>query len=299
MRDLNDLQFFATVVTEGSFSAAARALGVPKSRLSRRVALFEQRLGVRLLERSTRHLNVTEVGQAIYDHARAVLTEADAIDDVALRSRTEPRGMVRISCPFGLTASLCDSLAALLERHPHLRVRLLATNRRVDLIEEGVDVSIRIRERLDTDADLMVKRIGLSKRILVAAPTLLGSLGTPEMPTDLARFPLLSQEEQRESGAWTLTNRAGERAVIRIQPRLASGDFGVLASAARRGLGIALLPRADFQGELDSGALVRVLPAWDVADGILHLAFTSRRGMLPSVRVVIDSLAEALRGRAD
>src|SRR6266852_3465515 len=102
MRDLNDLQFFAAVVGNRSFSAAARQLGVPKSRVSRRIALLEERLGVRLLKRSTRSLNVTEVGQQIYEHARAAIVEADAVEDVALRMRSQPRGLVRISCPHGL-----------------------------------------------------------------------------------------------------------------------------------------------------------------------------------------------------
>jgi DNA-binding transcriptional LysR family regulator len=299
MRDLNDLQFFAAVVAQHSFSAAARTLGVPKSRISRRVALFEERLGVRLLERSTRRLSVTEVGQLIYEHARASLIEAEAIEEVALRSRAEPRGLVRVGCPLGFTRSLADSLPALLTKNPLLRVQLVVTNRRVDLIEEGIDVSIRVRERLDTDADLLMKRIGLSKRILVAAPTLLDNMGIPTAPADLARYPILHQQEQLGSSIWTLANGTGQQESIDVQPKLAAGDFGVLLSAARAGVGIALLPRADCGKELDAGSLIRVLPGWDVAGGILHLVFTSRRGMLPSVRSVIDFLAETLRSHTD
>lgn len=299
MRDLNDLQFFVAVVTQHSFSAAARWLGVPKSRVSRRIALFEERLGVRLLERSTRRLSVTEIGQLIYEHARASLIEAEAIEDAALRSRAEPRGLVRVSCPLGFTGSIADSLPALLTKNPLLRVQLIVVNRRIDLIEEGIDVSVRVRERLDTDADLLMKRIGSSKRILVAAPTLLASFGTPAAPSDLSRFPLLHQQEQPGPSTWTLTNAAGEREPVNVQPKLATGDFGVMVGAARAGVGIAVLPRTNCQGELDAGTLIRVLPDWDVADGILHLVFPSRRGMLPSVRAVIDYLAEALRSHAD
>ena len=158
MRDLNDLQFFVAVVTHRSISAAARFLGVPKSRVSRRLSLFEEHLGVRLVERSTRRVNVTEIGQLIFEHARASLVEAEAIEEMALRSRAEPRGLVRVSCPLGLTASIADSLPTLLLKNPLLRVQLVVTNRRVDLVEEGIDVSVRVRGKLDTDAGLVMKR---------------------------------------------------------------------------------------------------------------------------------------------
>src|SRR5580693_8493170 len=134
MQDLNDLTFFAAVVANGGFSAASRALGAPKSRISRRVAALEQRLGVRLVERSTRRFNVTEVGQDVYRHARAALAEAEAIDDVASRLRAEPQGLVRISCPQGADRLLAGELPRFLERYPRLRVQMIVSNRRVDLI---------------------------------------------------------------------------------------------------------------------------------------------------------------------
>ena len=299
MRDLNDLQFFAAVVGHGSFSAAARQLGIPKSRVSRRVALLEKRLGVRLLERSTRSLNVTEVGQQVYAHARAAMEEAEAVDNVALSVRSEPRGLVRISCPLGLQALISRGMPAFLAANPLLRVQVIITNRRVDLIEDAIDIAIRVRERLDTDADLQLKTIGASRRILVASPHLLDKAGRPASPADLARFPILHQQEEQGPSAWTLTNGSGERQTIDFQPRLATGDFGILIDAAREGLGIALLPRANCAAALTSGELVQVLPDWGVAEGILHLVFTSRRGMLPGVRAAIDFAAEAVRAATD
>jgi DNA-binding transcriptional LysR family regulator len=299
MQDLNDLQFFAAVVEHRSFSAAARQLGIPKSRVSRRVALLEERLGVRLLERSTRKLNVTEVGQQVYEHARAAIEEADAAEDVALRMRSEPRGLVRISCPLGLQEFIAQGLPAFLAENPLLRVQIIITNRRIDLIEEGVDIAVRVRERLDTDADLQVKKIGASKRILVAAPQLLDKLGQPAAPADLMRFPILHQQEQPGPSVWTLTKDSGEQEAIDLELRLATGDFGILIGAAREGAGVALLPRVNCGSELASGDLVHVLPDWGVAEGILHLVFTSRRGMLPGVRAVVDFAADALRAASD
>ena len=294
MQDLNDLRFFATVVAQQSFSAAARALSVPKSRISRRVAALEEQLGVRLLERSTRRVSVTDAGKQVYEHARAAMLEAEAVDEVALRLKAEPRGLVRISCPLGLQRALSDPLPAFLADNPMLRVQLVMTNRRVDLIEESIDIAVRVRERLDTDGDLQMKRVGTSKRILVAAPALLERFGTPHTPADLQSLPLLDQQEHPGPHRWTLTNAEGDEASIDVVPRLATGDLATLVHAARAGLGVALVPRANCEVELAAGELVQTLPGWGIADGILHLIFTSRRGMLPGVRAVIDFAAQAL-----
>jgi DNA-binding transcriptional LysR family regulator len=294
VRDFNDLQFFAAVVLNHGFSAAARVLGVPKSRVSRRVALLEDRLGVRLLDRTTRGLGLTQVGQQVFEHARAAVIEAEAAEEAALRMQAEPRGLVRLSCPLGLQDVIAGPLPGFLAAHPQLRVQCIATNRRVDLVHEGVDVAIRVRERLDTDADLQVKRIGVSRRILVASPNLLAKGGAPVSPADLANFPILHQEEQ-SGGTWRLTSEDGDIGSVVVEPRLATGSFDVLIAAACQGAGIALLPARSCQEALFSGALVRVLPKWSGTDGILHLVFASRRGMLPGVRAVIDFAAAALK----
>jgi DNA-binding transcriptional LysR family regulator len=297
MRDFNDLQFFAAVVTHRGFSAAARALGLPKSRVSRRVALLEERLGVRLLDRTTRGLGLTQVGQQVFEHARAAVIEAEAAEEAALRMQIEPRGLVRLSCPLGLQGAIAGPLPGFLAAHPKLRLQFIATNRRVDLIHEGVDVAIRVRERLDTDADLQMKQIGISRRILVASPNLLAKAGVPTLPLELANFPVLHQEEQA-GGTWLLAAENGESSSVPVEPRLGSGSFEILIAAACQGTGIALLPATYCQNALATGALVRVLPEWSGTDGIIHLVFASRRGMLPSVRAVIDFAATALKSSA-
>jgi DNA-binding transcriptional LysR family regulator len=295
MRDLNDLQFFAAVVANGGFSAAARALGAPKSRISRRVAALEERLGVRLVERSTRRFKVTDVGQDVYRHARAALDEAEAIDEVVSRLKAEPQGLVRISCPLGLDRLLGDCLPHFLARHPQLRVQFVVTNRPVDLIDESVDVAIRVREKLDTDADLQLKVISRSGAMLVASPALLAEHGQPATPADIARFPTLGHTDRLGLDRWTLTGGGGETTEVLHEPRVSASDFPILRSAAVAGVGIALLPEFSARELLASGELVRVLPDWESREGILHLVFTSRRGLLPGVRAVIDHLALVLR----
>ena len=294
VRDFNDLQFFAAVVQHHGFSAASRALRVPKSRISRRVVVLEERLGVRLLDRTTRGLSLTQVGQQVFEHAHAAVIEAEAAEEVALQMQAEPRGLVRMTCPLGLQSAIAAPLSDFLAAHPLLRLQCIVTNRRVDLVHEGIDLAIRVRERLDTDADLQMKRIGVSRRILVASPMLLAKEGTPAMPEDLGKFSILHQEDQGGS-TWQLTAENGDARTVAFEPRLATGSFDILMAAAYQGAGIALLPAAHCRAGLTAGTLVRVLPEWSGTDGIVHLVFASRRGMLPSVRAVIDFAAAALK----
>src|SRR5688572_26046419 len=141
--DFNDLYYYAEVVNHGGFAPAGRALGVPKSKLSRRIAQLEDRLGVRLIQRSTRHFSVTEIGQSFYGHCKAMLVEADAAEEAIEVTRSEPRGIVRLSCPVTLLdAQVGDMIAAFMREHPHVELHLDATNRRVDVIGEGIDVAI-------------------------------------------------------------------------------------------------------------------------------------------------------------
>ncbi|SMF57008.1 DNA-binding transcriptional regulator, LysR family [Tistlia consotensis] len=296
MKDLNDLAFFAAVVSHGGLSPAARALGLPKSRLSRRLAALEAELGLRLVERTTRRFNVTEAGRDVFDHARAALAEAEAVDAVAARLRAEPQGLVRVSCPLGAELPLAAALPAFLARHPRLRVQLLQTNRRVDLIDERVDLAIRVRERLEGDADLQLRILGSTRSLLAASPALLAERGRPESPAKLAALPTLSRTEQPGPDRWTLAGPAGARETLVHEPRFAAGTFAVVRDAAIAGLGVALLPEMTCRQPFADGTLERVLPDWSGEAGVLHLVFTSRRGLLPGVRAVIDFVAETLGG---
>ena len=167
---------------------------MPKSRLSKRVALLEERLGVRLLQRTTRRFAVTEVGERFLAHCRAMLEEAQAAQDVVDELRAEPRGIVRVSCPTALAQTVVSHvLPDFLAAFPKVQVRVLATNRRVDVINEGMDIAIRVRTKLDTDAALVSRSFGQSRVLLAANPKFLDEHGRPAVPHDLEKLPLLSQ----------------------------------------------------------------------------------------------------------
>lgn len=295
LQDLNDLYFFAAVVEHGGFSAAGRALGVPKSRLSKRVAQLEERLGVRLLQRTTRRFVVTEVGERFYAHCRAVLEEARAAQEAVDELRAEPRGVVRLSCPVSLAqTALAQVLPDFLVHYPKLQVRVLASNRRVDLIGEGFDLAIRVRSKLDTDANLILRSFGQARILPVASPALLAEQGRPGHPDELARFPALSMQEHEGPLTWELLDGTGKRVNVEVQPRLVCGDFALLLEATRRGTGVAMLPESVCAAAVAQGELEVLLPDWSVPEGTMHFVYPSRRGMLPGVRALVDFLAERL-----
>jgi DNA-binding transcriptional LysR family regulator len=295
LQDLNDLYFFAAVVEHAGFSAAGRALGVPKSRLSKRVAQLEERLGVRLLQRTTRRFVVTEVGERFYGHCRAVLEEAQAAQDAVDELRAEPRGVVRLSCPVSLAQTvLAYVLPDFLALYPKVQVRVLASNSRVDVIGEGYDLAIRVRTKLDTDANLVIRTFGQSRTKLVASPALLDAQGRPTQPDELAKLPALSMREHEGSQVWELIDAQGRQTNVEVKARLISGDFAVLLEAARRGMGVALLPEFVCAPAITAGELEVVLPQWSVPEGTMHFVYPSRRGMLPGVRALVDFLAERL-----
>ncbi|MEO8780071.1 MAG: LysR substrate-binding domain-containing protein, partial [Rhodanobacter sp.] len=295
LQDLNDLYFFAAVVEHGGFSAAGRALNVPKSRLSKRVAQLEERLGVRLLQRTTRRFVVTEVGGRFYGHCRAVLEEAQAAQDAVDELRAEPHGTVRISCPTSLAQTLvAQVLPDFLAQCPKVQVRLMTTDRRVDVIGEGIDVAIRVRAKLDTDAAFVIRSFGSSRVIPVAAPALLDSVGRPTTPEQLARLQALSMYEHDGAQTWELVDAEDHHAHVEMQARLICGDFAVLLESARRGMGVAMLPEWVVAPLLEDGQLEPALPGWGTAQGIMHFIYPSRRGLLPGVRALIDFLAERL-----
>jgi DNA-binding transcriptional LysR family regulator len=294
-QDLNDLYFFAAVVEHGGFSAAGRELGIPKSRLSKRIAQLEERLGVRLLQRTTRRFVVTEVGERFYTHCRAVLEEAQAAQDAVDELRAEPRGVVRLSCPVSIAQTvLANVLPDFLNQYPKMQVRVVATNRRVDVIGEGFDMAIRVRSKLDTDATLVVRTFGHSRVLPVASPALLKIHGRPATPEELGRLPALTMNEHDGAHSWELLDAKGERVVVEIQPRLFTGEFAVLLEAARRGVGVAMLPEFVCAPAIANGELEVLLPDWSAPEGMMHFVYPSRRGQLPGVRALIDFLAERL-----
>jgi DNA-binding transcriptional LysR family regulator len=290
---LEGLYYFTQVIDHGGFARAARALGIPKSRLSRHVMVLEAKLNVRLVNRSTRRFAITEVGQEVYRHATAMLAEADAALEAVEFTRAEPRGTIRVSCPVALAQSaLATMLPDFLTKYPAVRLQMHVSNRRVDVVREGFDMALRVRTQPSGEDGLVMRAFGRANQLLVASPAYLARAGTPTSPLGLRERDTLDYGGELEPGSWELVGADGESVRAEHTPRVLCHDFVVLRAAVLAGLGIAQLPESVVREDLGSGALTRVLPEWNTPQGIVHAVFPSRRGLLPAVRAFIDFLAE-------
>jgi DNA-binding transcriptional LysR family regulator len=295
IQDLNNLYFFAKVVDFGSYTAAARALGLQTSKLSRRIAALESELGVRLINRTTRRLSLTEAGNTFHRHCLALLDEAQAAKDAMSQILASPQGLVRISCPTGLLqGGVADILARFLAEHPRVRIALDATNRRVDVVDEGLDIAMRVREPPLEDSDLVIHAFGPDEMILVASPELIDAHGEPQTLEDIGRMPTLSMASAGERSTWRFLGTDGELAELIHSPRLQTDDLFTLRRAALQGIGAVLVPHLIVAKDLECGALIRLLPSLRAHAGLVHAIFPSRRGMIPAVRSLLDSLSEGL-----
>lgn len=297
MQPLDDFFYFAKVAEHGGYAKAARALQIPKSRISRHVAALEARLGVRLVNRSTRRFVVTDVGQEVRRHALAMLAEADAAIEAVEFARAEPRGLIKASCPVELAqTAMARFLPDFLARYPSIRLLLYATNRRVDVINEGFDVALRVRTTPTGEDGLVMRKFGQARHLLVASSAYLDQRGRPQRPEEIAQYATLSFSPETERQNWDLADSSGATVRIEHSPRLVCHDFTLLRAAVLAGLGVALLPENVVRADLESGKLEQVLPAWTLPLGVFHVVFPTRRGLLPSVRAFIDFLAERMPG---
>lgn len=295
--DLNDLRLFAEVVEHGSYTAAARSLGLQTSKLSRRVRALEEELGVRLLNRTSRSLSLTETGRQFHQHCLALVAESKAAKDIVDRTRSRPQGTVRIGCPVALLESGVSAIIAqYVQDNPDVQVLLDATNRRVDVVEEGLDLAIRVRLPPLENTDLAVRQLGLSIHILVASPELAARHPPPTSIESVKEWPTLSMASNSERFVWNLVDVEGRATSWVHQPRLATDDLATLRTAALSGIGVAMLPKELVEADIQAGRLQHLLPGLATTPGLVHAIFPTRRGMVPAVRHLLDALVAGFEG---
>ena len=297
MQDLNDMLFFAEVVDRGSFAEAGRALNVPKSKLSRRVADLEARLGVRLLQRTTRKLSLTQAGEIYHRHCVAMREQAEAADEAVAMVQTEPRGIVRVSCPVTLAqTTIGPLLPRFLAAHPQVRIEMLVTNRVIDLVQEGVDVALRVRSNLDDSGSLVAKNLGDTKGVLVASPQLLQRFGAPQDVESLRNLPTVAMSAADGRASWHLHGPRGAEFDLQHRPVYTADDLLTLKYAVLQGAGMCVLPDYLCSDEVRRGELVSVLPGWEPRVAMVLAVYASRRGMVPAVRRLLDFLGANVVG---
>lgn len=299
MQDLNDLYYFAKVVDAGGFAAAGRLLGIPKSRLSRRIAELEERLGARLLQRTTRQLNLTAVGERYLRHCQAMLLEAEMADEAVASMSSEPRGRLRVSCPVGLAHQMLPGVISnFLEKFPQVQLEMMLLNRRVDLVTEGVDVALRVRDLGDEDPLLVTRRLRQAQTVMVASPGFLRERQI-KTPDDLKNVPILGALEADRLVHLRMLDQQGKACEMTFEARLGIDDFLVRKACTLSGLGFTVLPMMYCEQELENGSLVQLLPDWSLPGGWLQAVYPHRRGVMPAVRAWIDHLIESFNACGD
>ncbi len=294
--DLNQAAVFVKVVQTGSFSAAARLLGLPTSTVSHRVAALERRLGVTLLQRTTRRLNLSEAGELYFQHAAAGLGHLLDAEAAITASLGEPAGLLRVTAPADVGDHILAGIMTRMRRqYPKIRIEMVLMDRYVDLVAEGVDVAVRAGEL--KDSSLIARNVGIACWVPFASPDYLKS--APPLATPQAlRHHCCLQFTPLGKEAWTLTASHGS-VVVPMSGQVTVNDVRVVRAMVLAGEGVALLPRYLCREECASGKLVQVLPDWHAKADPIHLVYPRQRFMAPKLRVFVDLAVEELRGWLD
>lgn len=294
MLDLNDFFLFVHVVDRGGFTAAGRALRMPKSTLSHRMQQLENDLGVRLLNRTSRRFGMTDAGEEFYRHAVSMLREAELAETTIRHRLTEPTGTIR--CTAGVATmqfAMSDIIASFLAQYPKVNVVAHSADRSVDIVGENFDVAIRAHTDPLPDSTLVQKTLAPAPWFLFAGASYIEANGEPKTPQELQHHPSLFMMRSGVAPVWRLrhAHKAKDELVMPLTPRLLSDDMVGLQQAAIQGLGVVALPGYVCRAAVRSGALRRILPDWIAGDSTLTALIPYRKGLLPSVRVFLDHLA--------
>ncbi len=294
MHDLEGLAEFAAVAEARGFTAAARRLGTTKSVLSNRIRRIERRLAVRLFDRTTRRLAMTEAGQLYYRHARRILDEAGAAEEALQRLKGEPRGHLRVATTVNFACLfLAETLPAFRRRFPSITIEIVAEEAVIDPIARGVDVAVRFSA--EATAGTIARKVASVDYVLCAAPAYLAAHGTPHKPADLAKYEGLSPRDEGAQSTWQLRRRKQVvRVTVPTPVRTANGTL--VRALALAGNGIATLNRLAVARELKSGELVQVLPGWQVegSGAAMWIVLPDNRAIPPKVRVFIDFVVDGM-----
>ncbi len=296
MDRLSEMEAFVTVVDAGGFTGAATKLGISKSAVSKSISALEHRLGARLLDRTTRRVNPTEIGLSYYDRAKSVLAYATDADEMVTAMQSSPRGVLRISVAFGFGLQVGGAaVSAFLKSYPDVSAELVLDDRYVDLIKEGFDLAIRIGNL--EDSSLKARKIAETQMVMVASSGYLAQNGTPHSIDELSAHQLLHYSMMSTGKVWRIRSRSGEVRDVRTGGCLSANNGDILNRAAIAGLGVAFCPSFMVCDYLKSGELVQVLADHPQPETGVHLVYPSGLYTQPKVRAFIDFMVEYFKGR--
>lgn len=296
MQTLDDYYYFYLVVKHGGFSAASEASNITKSKLSRRILDLESKYNVSLIQRSTRHFKVTPLGQELFEECVKVLQQVECANNVLLKQKTEPQGLIKISCPnMMMQHQIRPLLNQFLKQYPKVCIEMELTSRRVDILHDDIDLAIRTNFTATEDSSLVVRDVIKTEHCLVASPQLLNGQNIQSF-ADLQHFPSIVLGTQKPHYTWQMQHLNGQESfVIPLNPRIKSNDLAGVYYAVLDGLGIADLPYLTVQHDLASGRLVHILPDWCSNVGTVQLVYASRKGQRLAMSHLIECLMDGLR----
>ena len=288
MDRLTSLEVFCKVVDSGGFSAAGRRLNMSTTMVSNHVQALEDRLGARLLNRTTRKVSLTEVGRAYYDRCIQILADIEQADDVAGALQSTPRGTLRVYTATHIVQFVAPVITEFLAAYPDVKVDLSMGERTIDLIEEGFDVAIRLTP--PPDSSLIVRSLATWRHVLCCSQAYIEKLGRPEQLSELAERNCL-RHVNYPYDEWRFVDRKGAPASVRVSGRLISNSGETLRRAALEGVGIVLAPGFLLHDDLESGRLVRLLPEYRPVEFSMNAVYPHRHHLSAKVRTFIDRLA--------
>lgn len=290
--DLNDILVFIRVAETKSFTGAAEHLGLPKSTVSRKLAQLEERLGVRLVQRTTRKLALTDIGEAYYQRCARIVAEISAAEQVVTDMQATPRGRLRISAPIDLASRHVGAMVAgFIAEHPDINVEVEASDRIVDLIEEGYDIAIRFGQL--PESTLIARKLGTIQGLLCAAPAYLARRGTPKTIDDLEQHDRLLFTPTPRNQSWTIAH--GDQTYEFGRPaRFASNNYGAVRDITIAGGGISMLSDFMVASDLADGTLVHVMPEWAALPTDVHAVYPARQNVPPRLSLFLEHLAKAM-----
>lgn len=293
--DLNDLLIFTKVVSTGSFTQAAKDLGLPKSTVSRRVAKLEDHLRVPLLQRTTRKLHLTEAGRVLLDHGQVIARQWEEAEMAVSQMNDEPSGVLRFTAPTEMSPIVGPMVAAFIKEYPRVKMDISLTNRFVDMIGEGFDVAIRAAKQLN-EVGLMARRIGASNLTLVASTEYIEANGVPQNPEDLSKHPMVLHPRLSHNETWKF-NQAGREVEVSLNCVAGFDHLGGIRQAVLHGLGIGRIPRLYVSEDIEAGRLVEILPETTTLENSIWVVYPANRYMAPKVRTWVDFLVQNFKWR--
>nr|WP_174506850.1 LysR substrate-binding domain-containing protein [Acinetobacter sp. Marseille-Q1620] len=296
MHSFDDYYYFYLVVKHGGFSAASEASDITKSKLSRRILELESKFNVNLIHRSTRYFKVTPLGQEFYEECCKILAQVECAENVLLNQKSEPQGLVKISCPpFMMQFQIRHLLNQFLTQYPKVDIEIELTSRRVDLIHDDIDLAIRTNFQANEDSSLIIRDIIKTTHVLVASPELLHGNIISNF-SELHQYPSIVLGTQKIDYQWLLHNlKHNEEVEIPLQPRIKSSDLAGVYYAVKDGLGIADLPYLTVEEDIRKGKLIHILPEWCSNIGTVQLVYATRKGQRLVMQKLIETLVDGLR----